>query len=185
MYSVIIPIIMGIIQIKKLTNYLLLLLILLLFSCFTDFLVYFNNESRKFAWPLFIIFQFVLLYLIFRFNSSSSKKKKNLILSILAFLIYSVVYLLILKDLNKFYPNLMTISIFSFLVVSLQSFHEMYNKLNHENLFIYPFFWINVAVLIYFSGNLFLTISYNIFSHKLRELIEFVFKRLKNSLSIS
>jgi hypothetical protein len=40
----------------------------------------------------------------------------------------------------------------------------MYNTVTVENLLLFPFFWINTAVLIYFSGNLYLTISYNIFT---------------------
>ena len=163
-YSVLIPISLGVFQINKLNKYLLLLLILVLISGLSDFVVHFNRESRIHAWPIFFTSQFVLLAIISIYNTNNSTKRKILSFSVLIFLVYSLLYNYLLKDISHLFPNLVTITIFSFLIISIHTFAEIYNNIEFENLFTYPFFWINVAILIYFSGNLFLTISYNIFT---------------------
>ena len=164
MYSVLIPFILGILLFKKINNYLLILLILLFFSFITDFTVYKINESRVFVWPIISVLQFALLMIVFILNTNYVWKRKILLFSIPLFIIYAVFYIFILKDKSQLFPNLMTLTLFGFLIISISSFIEIYNNVEHNNLFKYPFFWINVAVLIYFSGNLFLTLSYNIFT---------------------
>ena len=155
---------MGIIQFFKIKKDLLLLFILVLVSFTSDFVVEYFNESRNYVWPVFIILQFVFLCLIFLFNTHNIRKRKILLFSISFFILYAILYIFILKELSPIFPNLMSITVFTFLIISINYFVELYNNVEHENLFTYPFFWINVAVLIYFSGNLFLTISYNIFA---------------------
>ena len=134
MYSVLIPILLGIIQFKKLNSYLLLLFLLLLFSSTSDFLIFFINESRIFVWPIFLLSQYILLTLIFIRNNRNLQFRKSIIFSITIFLIYSFLYIFTLKEHSHLFPNLMTITLFAFLIISITSFIEIYNNVEHENL---------------------------------------------------
>ena len=145
-------------------KYLLILFLLVVIYCIGDLVVHFDRGSRWIVWPTVSILQFILITLIYIFNTGHFMKRKILLFSIPFFLIYAVLYIFILQDISHLFPNLMTISLFAFLIISISLFIEIYNNVEHENLFLYPFFWINIAVLIYFSGNLFMTLSYNIFT---------------------
>lgn len=164
MYSVLIPISLGIVQFKKLNSYLLLLFLLIIFSPIPDFLVFYKIEAEKFICPLFIISQYILLALIFIGNNQNPQFRKSIRYSIPIFFIYSFLYIFILEEHSHLFPNLMTVTLFAFLIISITSLIKIYNNTEFENLFSYPFFYINVAVLIYFSGNIFLTLSCNIYS---------------------
>jgi hypothetical protein len=164
MYSVLIPILMGIVLLHKSDRNLLLLFILLIISFGSDILIYFQNSSRVFVWPFYLVAQHVLLSIIF-ISTSTIKPKKQIIASLMyTYIIYVAIYELYLKENHPNSPDLMVISVFAFTIFSISLFIEIYNKAKVNNLLLYPFFWINTAVLIYFSGNLYLTISYNIFT---------------------
>lgn len=160
----IIPIVIGIIQIHKLNKYLLLLFALVVCSFLSDLLVHYNREWRYFIWSILSILDFLILSTIFFFSSKNTFKRELYFSGLLLFFIYSIFYFFIFQNLQNKLPDIRAITLFTFLIISTASFIELYNNIEHENLFLFPFFWINVAVLIYFSGNLFLIISYNIFT---------------------
>jgi hypothetical protein len=159
-----IPIVLGIIQFSFYRRILILPFLIVVSSFLSDFLSYNFPQVRLYVWPVFITIQFILLSLIYRAHSIKSQIKPKFIYSIIVFLAYAIIYEFYLKANFENVPNLMTISVFVFIILSIRSFIEIYNTVTVDNLLLYPFFWINTAVLIYFSGNLYLTVSYNIFT---------------------
>ena len=59
------------------------------------------------------------------------------------------------RDFNRMDSFALSVGSISLIAMSLLYFHQILNNLEIKNIFIYPFFWINVAVLIYFSGSFF------------------------------
>lgn len=155
---------MGIIQFLFFRKILTLPFLIVLSSFLSDFLSYNFPQLRLYVWPGFIITQFILLSLIYRSHSSRFRIRQKITYLIIVFSAYAITYEFYLKASFENVPNLMTVSVFVFIILSISSFIEIYNTVNVDNLLMYPFFWINAAVLIYFSGNLYLTVSYNIFT---------------------
>lgn len=185
-YSVLVPIILGIIQIKNLNRYLLALLALVIFSGLSDWVVMVDFGYRDIAWPTYRILQFLLVSTIF-LSVTSSPFNRRLVYSFLGvFIIYFPFHFFFFKDPATLFPNLKIIAVFLYMILSISFFLEIYNEVKFDNLFLYPFFWINVGILIYFSGNLFLTLSYNIFSmekvYKLYLVIHSLLNGVKNLL---
>lgn len=63
-----------------------------------------------------------------------------------------------LHGLNEIDSFSVTVESFVFLFISLMSFYFIIRHLIFENIVAMPFFWLNSAILIYFSGNILLFI---------------------------
>ncbi len=61
-------------------------------------------------------------------------------------------------DYNKINSSAQSITNITLITIALMFFYQLLNSLEIGNLFIYPHFWIAVAVLIYFSGIFFINI---------------------------
>ena len=59
------------------------------------------------------------------------------------------------RDFNRMDSFALSVGSISLMAMSLLFFYQLLNNLDIKNIFIYPFFWINVGVLIYFSGSFF------------------------------
>jgi hypothetical protein len=76
---------------------------------------------------------------------------------LLAIFFTVVIYTSFISDALKLMDNLsVSIESIIFIIYSLFSFYTIMKNLIYDNLLATPFFWINSAILIYFSGNLFL-----------------------------
>jgi hypothetical protein len=59
------------------------------------------------------------------------------------------------RDYNRLDSFALSIGSLSLISMSLLFFYQLLNNLNIKNIFTYPHFWINVGVLLYFSGSFF------------------------------
>jgi hypothetical protein len=62
------------------------------------------------------------------------------------------------RDYNRIDSFAQSVSNICLIAISLFFFYQLLNQLDVKNLFLYPYFWIGVGVLIYFSGIFFVNI---------------------------
>lgn len=164
MYSVFIPILLGIIQLKRTKNFLISLFVLVSFSCISDFVTWYNHNWREFMWIMYEIVEFTTLILIF-ISVIDVKAIKLLLIGLLtSFFIYSFIYHTYLIHIDSVYPDLRLISSFVFILIPLYYFYYIHTNTPTLNLFSFPSFWITTAVLIYFAGNFFLFMAIYFFT---------------------
>lgn len=158
--SVGIPFIFGIINKEKLTNSNISLLFMFVASVITEIvsvILHKNNIQNLFVFRIYTVVQFLLLS-IFYVQSISSEKFKFFIKP--AFTIFLIVELIdCLK--SGFYSMddapLSVASIF-LMIYSLFTFYYILQNTIYLNILNESVFWVNSAVLMYFSGCLFLFI---------------------------
>ncbi len=164
MFSVLIPIFMGIFQLKRIPNYLILIFILISISCISDFATWQYPESRIIIWPLYITTQYIILILVF-ITVIDVRSIKNVLYGVLASLfIYTLIYHIYLKNADTHYPDLRLIQSFVFIFLSLYYYYYILTRMPTLELFTYPLFWINTAIFLYFAGNIFLQGAINSFT---------------------
>ena len=159
----VIPLVASIINFKFITKVLMPLFVLIVVSTIIEILnevhlgFYLNNF---YILHIFTIFEFTAITVFYRRfleKNLSSILSYGLVVvfSIIAFLDYKI------NGLNSI--DYFSISVESFIVTfySLFLFYFVLKNLIFENLLESPIFWLNTAILLYFSGNLFLFIFSN------------------------
>ena len=164
MYSALVPIVFGVIQIGKIRNYLLPLFILVLCSFTSDMLTYYVKATRGYTWTVYTIIEFILLSAIYYHEMNLNLIRKIIRYSIPVYIVYAILYIFFFKDFDLFLPDLILVSTFYFIIIAVYTFISLIEIRNSNNLFSYPFFWINTALFMYFSGTMFITVAYNIVS---------------------
>ena len=164
MYSALVPIVFGVIQVSKIRNYLLLLFILVLCSFTSDMLTTHVKATRGYTFLVYTIVQFILLSAIYYHETTSKRIGKIIIYSTIIFILYSTVFIILLKDSDLYFSTSLLISVFFFISVSITTLISIYEGPKKEYIYSYPFFWINIVILLYFSGNIFLAVALNITS---------------------
>lgn len=158
--SVIIPILMGIITLRKYESKTLWIVLFycLTYSVFEIVGWYYalNHWQNHFILNTLsyvdILFWGAYFYLIL---------EKKLNRGMVAFLVIITVILTLWshigtgRDFNRLDSFALSVGSLSLIFFSLIFFYQLLNNLNIKNIFSYPHFWINVGVLIYFSGSFF------------------------------
>jgi len=167
MCSVFIPIILGIMQFKKSEKYLIVLFVLVSVSCIADLTTWHFTASRELMWSVFNMLESIAIVLIFKdiISIKSVKSIKIILLSVLAFfLLYTLIYHSYLINLNYIFPDIRLIQSCIFILISIYYFYYVMTYLPTDNLLQYPPFWISVAILMYFAGNLVLLSAVNVYN---------------------
>lgn len=104
----------------------------------------------------FTILEFVFLSFFYSNFTNSVKKTYFNKIVLLVFLLIALIDLFFINGFKR--VNTLTVSIESItlIVYSLISFYLIMSRMLFDKLLDAPFFWINIAVLFYFSGSLFL-----------------------------
>ena len=163
-YFVIIPIVFGIVykvRTKPSIKPIFLLLIISLVVEFISTFLSYQNYNNIAIINLFTFVEFLFIVLFYKtFFDAFLKTKIHYVLILLFSLL--IIFTTILSNNIKLIDNL-SVSIEAILLIfySLFSLFIIMKNLIYEDLLATPFFWINSAVLIYFSGNLFLFIFSN------------------------
>lgn len=156
---VVIPLIIGIIRKTYLYKTTLTIFILLAVTFFIEIVNIFcslRGINNMFIFDLFTPVEFILFALFYKsFFDTITKSYIHYII---------IVLFLVTAAFDTFFINdLLTINNFSdsiecivFILYSLIAFFFIMKRLMYENLLNTSFFWINIAILIYFAGNLFL-----------------------------
>lgn len=158
--ALVVPILMGITNAKRLKESPLIIVFIycLVYSIFEIIGWYYalNHLQNHFLFNLVSYFD-ILVWGLFYYLILDKLVTKRII-------IFLVTVTLILtawshfgtgRDFNRMDSFALSIGSISLIAMSLLYFYQLLNNLKIKNIFIYPFFWINVAVLIYFSGSFF------------------------------
>lgn len=181
-YSVFIPIVLGMMQLSKTNTYLKYLLVLVSFSFISDFATSYNYHWRETMWMLYEIVEISSLLLLF-IAVIEVKSAKIMLISILSILlVYFLVYYVYLRHLEVIFPDTRLLESFVFIILSLYYFYYLHTHTPTYDLFSFPLFWINTAVLLYFAGNLFLYAAINIFTMENVYLLYFPIHNVLNAI---
>ncbi len=178
--SVLFPIILSIINYKKEPRYLKILGLLVLTSGLSDLLsinfTRINDEINN----VYTIIQFFILCSVFYLCFDNVRAKRMLLFSSFLFFIFSVINMLFIEGFAHRNTNLRTVSGIFFIIISVYYFYYLLQVQPVDHITRYPMFWINSAVLIYFSGNIFLYAANNIMSFERIYLFYYLIHNILN-----
>jgi len=160
-YSVIVPIIFGIkyqVQNRSDLKFIFhLLCVSLLVEIISTYLSN-KNYNNIVLINIFTFFEFFFLVLFYRqfFNQLQKTSIHGILIFIFLLL---MIFTTFLADNLRLIDNFsISIEAIILIIYSLLSFYLIMKNLIYNDILSVPFFWVNIAVLIYFSGNLFLFI---------------------------
>jgi hypothetical protein len=159
----ILPIFIGFINIKEIKNtpfsiiftYCVFYLILESISWF-----YALNKLQNHFIDNISIYVEIIMIGLFYFKVISNPIQKKIILSITTISVILILWsnLGTGRDFNRIDSFASSIGNIGLIAIALIFFFQLFNNLEVKNLFIYPHFWISIAVLIYFSGVFFVNV---------------------------
>jgi hypothetical protein len=158
-FSATIPLVLGLLQLRKRHSGERLLLILITVALLTDttsfILVYFFKSNAGFLSSVYRVLEFIFLALMYR-SYFSNRWQKTAMLSLIYFFVGLQVVGLFLthSDIVKSYSTVF--SSITFITLSIAFFFKLMKDLPTLHLQRLAMFWINTAILVYFSGNFFL-----------------------------
>ncbi len=173
MYSVIIPILMGIIRLKRLHKPFILIFIYVIISFLSDFGGNLFTDHIDKIHRFFRISQFILVFLTFYIGARTSRLKNLIGLVFLIFCLIAFANAFIAKDQGIFGYNFRTISTIGLIILSIISLIDLYQSEKTIVITENPMFWLAAGFLLYFSGNLFLFSARQLFTSN--EVINFYY----------
>lgn len=161
---VIIPLLLGSVKKSYSLKDILPIFILLVITFFVEIINIIcgiKGLNNTFIFIIYTPIEFILFTLFYKHFFDSIRKSSIHYLLIFLFLsltIFDIFYVNDLLMINNFSPSIESIV---FIIYSLLAFFFIMNRLMYPNLLNTSFFWINIAILIYFAGNLFLFLFSN------------------------
>lgn len=182
--STLVPISFGLTKFRLITLELRLVLGLLGMSFFCDLVEFPLHYWRinNYAGDLYRLTEFTLLLILYYKILGNPRMFKTYLILGLLYILFFVSNLLFLQQ-EKINSYTNTISALIFIVLAVGFFYKLMQDLPALQIYQLPMFWINVAILVYFSGNLFLFIL----SHYLVAIMKdnlMVYWSFHNGLSI-
>lgn len=171
-YSTFVPLILSWIKLR-LPNYLLALRIIFIVSVITSYSMDFfarMYNNNLFVGVTYLTIEFALFGIIYSSQNIDRSLKRFIQITAILIVTFSVINLFFIQGL--FNQNSYSRSLISFATIcfALIYFWSLLNKMEVENLFTYPMFWINSGILLVaatsfiiflFSGYLFRTENYD------------------------
>lgn len=116
----------------------------------------FKNINTTLVFNMFSIAEFVLIWSFYK--SFINQINKTIINSVVLYMFLAIAFIDLFfvngfKRLNNITVSVESITL---IIYSLISFYLIMNRMLFDKILEEPFFWINIAVLFYFSGSLFL-----------------------------
>jgi hypothetical protein len=148
------------IKFKYLSFELKIIFAFLLLSFFSDIIstiINLNGKSTFWWLNIYTILEFFVFGLFYAWLfRKSSKDSRILVVSSLILGIISIVFLTIFQGFSNRMDSIsLAIEATLFIFISVGYFYVMLNKMEFDNTFYNPIFWINSGILIYFSGSFF------------------------------
>ena len=164
-YSSLLPLLLGIVFFKQISSTLRQLSVLFFCTVVLEILaVWFikntTDENNLFLFHLHTLIETSILVLVYVkiFNTSF---KKNLAKTLyILFLIFSILSIIYWEPLDVFPSYQRYTEGIIIILFCLLYFNQIFQELTIQRLERFAYFWLNSALLIYFSGTLFLFISY-------------------------
>lgn len=157
-----IPLLAGLLFFRNFQKHLTFIFAVVLIGALTEVLnqisVY-DNEENMFWMNIYTLLEGIGISLFFITTDKFSKPEKNLIrLFILLLCIAFLAYMTIEERWGKMSPITTTLESVFVILLSLKLFWNILFRQQIENLSRNPIFWINTALILYFSGSIFLFI---------------------------
>lgn len=158
-FCVLVPIVIGLYRgVFKRDNlrYVLILLLVSIIVELTNIIFLFQNILTLWLFNIFTICEFVLLWMFYtRFTRQGRSDRVNLFI-LFIFLLVAFIDFVYVNGTEKINNITVSVESITLIIYSLISFYLIMNRMLFDKLVEEPFFWINIAVLFYFSGSLFL-----------------------------
>jgi hypothetical protein len=158
-------ILIGLIRFRKLNGKQRLLLCLLAASLLSELISrgLWSYKMNNFpVFHIYSIFEFFFLASIYRMAFNRVKFDKIINLFIGLFICFAILNTLVWQSIFTLNSNVLATSSLIFILCSLGYFYNLFREINTEHLERDSMFWINVAVLIYFSSSFVLFIFRNL-----------------------
>jgi hypothetical protein len=158
-FIVVLPILIGILYKIFFNKQLLSIFVLMVFSFVIEtmnFICSLRGQNSMFLLDVYTPTEFILFILFYKKFFDAIKKSVVHYCMIFLFLCVAIFDTFFINDfltVNNFSDSIESIV---FILYSLLAFFFIMKKLMFPNLLNTSFFWINIAILIYFAGNLFL-----------------------------
>lgn len=162
---------LGVVRYKKLSTPFRILTVLIGITIVSEItsrilINYIHNSSP--AYHFFIPIQFVLLFTIYGYLIESFKNKAFLAVASVLFVVLCFINFSFLQGFLLFPSNVLLLSSVVFIILSLLIFHQMFNSVDQESLFIKSVFWFNCAILLFFTVTFLFWSFYNyLLRHKI------------------
>lgn len=164
-YSVFLPLLIGLLRLRKLVQVQQLLLGLLFISCCFEFGAFWVSQQLDSPnLPLlhvFTVLQFCLLLLIFRQELIPLIPVRWFPIILVSFVVFAVIDASLISGLQSFNPLARLVESILLLFFSLAYLYKTLNEMRVERLEREPSFWISSGLLIYFAGGFLIFISSN------------------------
>lgn len=121
--------------------------------------VHFIHTNMNLVPNIFEIINLPLAVLLYRRRIHWKNKNTVAILIIAPFLIFSLVNLIFIQGPQSFNSYTSSLASVCFILMSLTYFYVLIQQLPTESITKLPMFWVNAAILIYYSGTFFLYLS--------------------------
>lgn len=171
--SILIPFFIGLVNYKKFDKSLKLIFYYVLYGTINEIAVrIFISQGIKNTMPnihLYLAVSFLLLGLFYYQILSGFFKRQIIIAIIVLFEVYIFVNAGFIQSIYEYPVLLRSLGTIIIMFFSLVYFYKVMIEAKHTNLWQEPLIWINGALLIYYSGNLFFTILFNFILEYSRE----------------
>ena len=164
MFSIIIPVLVVAIRWKTMNDLQRLIRNLVIVTFFSEAIIYaltFFTVNNLPVVHLFTVLQFAILVWVLRKGLKPSFSKKRSWALIFLFSCFAIVDAVFLNGIFNFNSYSRPLASFILLILVLSFFHKTLKELKIKSLHQEPIFWINIGVLIYFSGSLFIFLFTN------------------------
>ncbi len=173
-------------EIKVFFVYKIVTVLLLVFILIANSSLIANSKYANIAFDIFVVVEFTLLSLMYRYIIKSLLVKKLIIFSIFLFVIYWIYNFSKISS-DEFKLDFLTIAVESlfFTVIIIFYFYEIMQHNFTTPLFQLPSFWISVAFLVFFSGLFFIILLSKTDFNKIKDiflLITSIITIIKNIL---
>lgn len=158
--SVLVPIVIGIGNFRARPAFFKWLGFYLLLSGLSDLCALINPNIAPITNNIFSVFQILILTLFYTYLSTN-KFVGKLILGIGVALTLYIIKFQLIGNFDVRNMQIQLLSALWFIVLAINLFFALLKAPPVNDILRYPYFWFNLAILIYFSGNLFLYVSIN------------------------
>jgi hypothetical protein len=158
--TTLIPFFLGLVRFRSMTTELKLLLILLAVSITCDMAALYHSELKigpNYVGDAYRLAEFILLLILYYKAFNNPKLFKAFVVIALFYVLFLVANVLFIQQ-EKINTYTHIILACVFIVLAVLFFYKLMKDLPTLVVYQLPMFWINVGVLVYFAGNLFLWI---------------------------
>jgi len=155
--STLVPFSLGLAKFRSISSELKLLLILTGVSFLCDIAALYHtllNIKSNYAGDSYWLAEFILLIIIYRIAFDNPKVVRPFLILTLFYVLFFISNVIFLQQ-EKINSYTYIFSSLIFIVLAVGFFYKLLKDLPTLQVYRLPMFWINVAVLVYFAGNLF------------------------------